>query len=58
VLEFLEWLASTIAEAEGDAFLGHQGDIWVAGALIVVAAFTVPPRIHIVIAAWGQVAFL
>ena len=58
MFELLEWLATTIAEAEGDAFLGHQVDIWVAGALTVEAALPVPTKVPIVIAAWVQVAFL
>lgn len=28
VFELIEWMATTIAGAEGDAFLGHQGDVW------------------------------
>lgn len=28
VFELIEWVATTIAGAEGDAFLGHQGDVW------------------------------
>jgi putative membrane protein len=28
VFELIEWSATTIAGAEGDAFLGHQGDVW------------------------------
>lgn len=28
VFELIEWLATTIAGAQGDAFLGHQGDVW------------------------------
>jgi putative membrane protein len=28
VFELLEWFATTIAGADGDAFLGHQGDVW------------------------------
>lgn len=28
VFELLEWIATLIAGQSGDAFLGHQGDIW------------------------------
>lgn len=28
VFELLEWAATVIAKADGDAFLGHQGDVW------------------------------
>jgi putative membrane protein len=28
VFELIEWTATVLAKADGDAFLGHQGDIW------------------------------